>query len=147
MIRVKALGLHWRNGRLLASEVYDDAGKLKGVRPLGGSVEFGEPAHVAVLREFKEELGLDVVIRGQPLVMENLYAHEGSAGHEVLFIFEVTFPAGAFDGQERVEFYEDSGAACVAHWYDLNDLDRDDGPELFPAGLKALLINPSCQQP
>lgn len=41
-IRVKALGLHWLNGRLLAAEVYDDAGRIKGVRSLGGGVEFGE---------------------------------------------------------------------------------------------------------
>jgi hypothetical protein len=35
-IRVVAIGLHWRNDRLLAAEVRDDAGRIKGVRPLGG---------------------------------------------------------------------------------------------------------------
>ena len=41
-IRVVAIGLHWRDGRLLAAEVRDDAGGIKGVRPLGGEVAFGE---------------------------------------------------------------------------------------------------------
>ena len=59
-IRVKALGLHWRDGKLLAAEVRDDAGHIRGVRPLGGSVEFGETARAAVIREFQEELGFTV---------------------------------------------------------------------------------------
>ena len=41
-IRVIAIGLHWRDDRLLAVEVNDDHGAVKGVRPLGGGVEFGE---------------------------------------------------------------------------------------------------------
>ena len=63
-IRVKALGLHWRDGRLLAFEVHDDAGRVTGVRPLGGSIEFGETAEAALRREFREELGIDVVVAG-----------------------------------------------------------------------------------
>ena len=52
--------MHWRDGRLLAVEVLDDAGRVKGVRPLGGTVEFGEKAELAVVREFQEELGITV---------------------------------------------------------------------------------------
>ena len=54
-IRVKALGLHWRDGRLLASEVNRDDGTLKGVRPLGGTVEFGETWQDALIREYQED--------------------------------------------------------------------------------------------
>lgn len=138
-IRVKALGLHWRNGRLLASEVRDGEGRIQGVRPLGGGVEFGEPAGLAVVREFKEELGIDVEVLGEPIVTENLYVYEGVSGHEVLFIFDVAFPAGAFEGEERIVFHEDNGAPCVARWFDLEELDREGGPELYPKGLKSLL--------
>lgn len=139
-IRVKALGLPWRGRRLLVAEVYADDGSLKGVRPLGGSVEFGERADVALVREFQEELGLTVQVLGEPLVMENLYTHEGSPGHEVLFLFPVALPPGPLDTQESVVFHEDCGAACVARWHDPEDLDRDGGPELFPSGLKARLL-------
>lgn len=140
-IRVKALGLHWRDGRLLAAEVYDDAGRMKGVRPLGGGIEFGETSKAAVIREFKEELGIDVAIVGEPVFFENIYTHEGSTGHEVLILFDVTFPAGAFDGQDRIPFHEDNGVVGVAGWFDLDELDRQEGPELYPAGLKAYLRN------
>lgn len=142
-IRFKALGLHWRGDRLLASEVRDDAQRLKGVRPLGGSVEFGETAEAAVIREFQEELGLSVDIVGPPVFMENIYMHEGQVGHEIIAIFEVAFPDGAFAGQNRIAFCENDGTRCFAEWFALDDLDRPDGPRLYPDGLKAYLVEPA----
>lgn len=139
-IRFKALGLHWRDDRLLAAEVYDDAGRIKGVRPLGGGVEFGETAQIAVAREFREELGIHVVTIGEPLFFENIYVHEGAPGHELLVIFEVEFPAGAFIGESRIVFHEDNGEPGIARWFDLGELDLPGGPELYPAGLKAYLL-------
>lgn len=140
-IRVKAIGLHWRYGRLLASEVYSDSGRMKGVRPLGGSVEFGETWRVALAREFREELGIPISVRDDPIVMENIYVHEGSTGHEVVFVAEVVFPEGAFAGQDSITFQEDNGVACIARWFSLNDLDTKGSPELYPNGLKELLLN------
>lgn len=139
-IRVVALGLHWREGRLLAAEVRDDAGRLKGVRPLGGEIEFGESWQTALMREFGEELGIAIAITGEPLLMENIFVHEGSTGHEVMFIAEVAFPEGAFSGQERIDFREDNGEQIVARWFDLGELDGDGGPSLFPTGLRGLLL-------
>lgn len=138
-IKVKALGLHWREGKLLAAEVYDDQGNLKGVRPIGGSIEFGERWHLALIREFKEELDVDVEIKGSPIVMENIYTHEGEVGHEVLFICEVLFSGAMFQGRNTIEFHEDCGTPCIARWFDLTALDLPGGPALFPAGLKAKL--------
>ncbi|MDF0519166.1 NUDIX hydrolase [Bradyrhizobium yuanmingense] len=139
-IRVVAIGLHWRGGRLLAAEVRDDAGRIKGARPLGGEIEFGESWRAALVREFNEELGIDVTIVGEPLVMENIFVHEGSTGHEVMFIAEVAFPDDAFAGQERIDFREDNGEQIVARWFDLAGLDVEGGPELYPTGLKGLLL-------
>ncbi|RXT33564.1 NUDIX hydrolase [Bradyrhizobium betae] len=139
-IRIVAIGLHWRDGRLLAAEVRDDAGRIKGVRPLGGEIEFGESWRAALLREFNEELDIDVTIIGEPLVMENIFVHEGSTGHEVMFIAEVSFPDGAFSGQDRIDFREDSGEEIVARWFDLANLDVESRPSLYPTGLKDLLL-------
>lgn len=138
-IRFKALGLHWRDGRLLCAEVPDDAGRIKGLRPLGGTVEFGESAEAAVRREFREELGIEVTVLGPPVYLENLYVHEGSPGHEIIALFDLAFPAGAFEGVARLHFREDSGTECTAAWFALADLDRPGGPQLYPAGLKARL--------
>jgi ADP-ribose pyrophosphatase YjhB (NUDIX family) len=138
-IRVVAIGLHWRAGRLLAAEVRDDSGEIKGVRPLGGEIEFGESWRTALMREFSEELGIDVTITGEPLMMENIFVHEDAVGHEVMFIAEVEFPAAAFSGQDRIDFQEDNGAPVVARWFELADLDVDGGLRLFPTGLKRML--------
>ncbi|WP_421405388.1 NUDIX hydrolase [Agrobacterium fabrum] len=139
VIRIKALGLHWRGSRLLAFEVYDDEGRLRGVRPLGGSVKFGESAKDAVIREFKEEIDIDVSVLSGPMVLENVFVHEGERRHEILFIFDLAFPEGAFDGQDRIRFEEDDGALMVAAWYDPQELDVDEKPELYPKGLKSRL--------
>lgn len=139
-IRVVALGLHWRDGRLLAAEVRDDAGRIKGVRPLGGEVEFGETWRAALEREFNEELGIEISLKGEAMMLENIFVHEGETGHEVMFISEVEFPDAAFRDQERIDFREDNGAHIVARWFDLADLDVEGAPSLFPAGLKDLLL-------
>lgn len=146
-VKVKAIGLHWREGKLLAAEVFDDHGQLKGVRPLGGGVEFGESWQTALAREFKEELNVDVEVNGPPHVMENIYTHHGATGHEVLFIGEVRFSAQAFAGQNVIEFLEDNGTPCTARWFDLTELDLADGPALFPAGLKQVLLGNEAQGP
>ncbi|MBY6004934.1 NUDIX domain-containing protein [Salipiger bermudensis] len=139
-IRFKALGLHWRGNRLLAAEVLDDAGRVKGVRPLGGTVDFGETADAAVVREFQEELGITVKTLGPPVFMENIYTHEGSVGHEILAIFDVAFPPDAFVDKTRIEFNEDNGATCFAEWFALDMLDMPGRPQLYPEGLKAHLL-------
>jgi len=71
-IRVISIGLHWRDGLLLAAELRDDAGKVTGVRPLGGGVEFGETWQQALVREFKEELNVQITIGSNPLVLEQI---------------------------------------------------------------------------
>lgn len=113
---------------------------MKGVRPLGGPVEFGETAEAAVIREFQEELGITVEITVAPVFMENIYCHEGRLGHEVLAIFDVAFPGGAFAGETRIQFQEDDGTRCFAEWFALDALDLADGPRLYPDGLKARLL-------
>ncbi|WP_246212953.1 NUDIX hydrolase [Marivivens donghaensis] len=110
-----------------------------GVRPLGGAVEFGETAEEAVVREFREELGVEVKTHGPALYMENINTHEGSLGHEVIALFNITFADTAFAGETRIEFLESDGSSCFAEWFDLTELDLLDGPHLYPDGLKSLL--------
>lgn len=138
-IRVVALGLHWRAGALLVAEVPDDDGSLKGLRPLGGGVEFGETWEQALRREFREELGVGIEITSPPLVMENLFEHRGALGHEIIFVADVRFEEGAFAGVDEITFEEHDGTPCRARWVPLGALDEA-GPPLFPTGLKARLL-------
>lgn len=137
-IQVKALGLVWRDGLLLASEIYLDDGSVKGVRPLGGRLEFGETWREALVREFDEELGVAVEVIGNPIVFENIYTHQGVVGHEITFVSDVTFPDNAYREDGPIEYYEDNGEKCRAFWYDVKKLDCGN-LELYPNGLKSKL--------
>ncbi len=139
VIRMKALGLHWRAGEILVFDVHDERGAVRGVRPLGGGVEFGETSRAAVTREFQEELGVAATVLSGPLVLENLFVDRGEPRHEVLFLYDVEFPPGAFEGEEEIHFLESDGSPCVARWRAPEDLDQPGAPALYPAGLKAAL--------
>lgn len=143
---MKALGLVWREGLLLASEIYLDDGTVKGVRPLGGRLEFGETWRDALVREFYEELGVKVEVIGTPLVLENIYTHHGETGHEVTFVSDLSFPQDAYQGTTPIEYFEDNGERCTARWYDVEQL-NDGGLELYPNGLKDQLLERSKSTP
>lgn len=138
-IVVKAIGLNWRDGRLLATEVTGDDGAVKGVRPLGGGIEFGETWQEALHREFVEELKINVTVCEPSIVMENLFQHEGVSGHEILFIADVIFPEGEYSQNDFIVYSDDAGVPQIARWFDVDALDND-GPGLYPMGLKALLM-------
>ena len=88
-IRAIALGVPFRDGRILVSAVTEDDGKVKGWRPLGGGVDFGEPAEAAVIRELREELQAEAEVVAALGIFENIYAHQGQTGHEVVFAYQV----------------------------------------------------------
>lgn len=92
------------------------------------------------MREFREELGIDIEIVGKPVFVENIYTHEGSLGHEVLAIFQVKFADAVFANETRIEFHEDNGTKCFAEWFALDALDVPGRPRLYPDGLKAHLL-------
>ncbi len=135
---MKALGLAWRKGLLLASEIYNDDGSVKGVRPLGGRLEFGESWRDALVREFDEELGVEIEIIGKPMMLENIFSHYGMVGHEVVFVSNIATPDHFFTHDGPIEYFEDNGSKCCARWFDVNELDCG-GLELYPNGLKKLL--------
>ncbi|MBV9433776.1 MAG: NUDIX domain-containing protein [Hyphomicrobiales bacterium] len=55
-MRLVAVGIARRDGRLLVVEVLDDDGNRKGWRPPGGGVKFLELTGNALRREMREEL-------------------------------------------------------------------------------------------
>jgi hypothetical protein len=139
-IQVKVLGLVWHGERLLAAEIEDDLGRVKGIRPLGGSIEFGETREQALAREFAEELGCDITITGAWLSLENIYCHENVPGHEYVFAANIRLHNVALYKQEEIQFVERNGTPFIARWFVPGYL--PEGVALFPSGLAPMLQRP-----
>ncbi|MCR9059019.1 MAG: NUDIX domain-containing protein, partial [Rhodobacteraceae bacterium] len=105
-IRVKALALIWQDDALLLSDVQDDTGRVTGMRPLGGTIEFGEPWRDALQREFLEELGARLTLLENYFVLENLYEHHGVQGHEIVFLCHAHFADNSFYQRDSMAFEE-----------------------------------------
>lgn len=137
-IQTKVIAICINRRRLLAAEVYNDAGEIKGVRPLGGHVEFGETREQALVREFREELGTEIVTAGRWRTFENLFTHEGEIGHEYIHAISVALVEQSLYDQPLMVFSEDSGSEVRARWFNVKDL-RSGVISLFPDGLAQTL--------
>ncbi len=137
-VQVKVLGICMNKGKLLAMDVFNDKGEVKGVRPLGGTIEPGETREIALTREFAEELNTEIVITGNWRVFENIYDHEGVLGHEYCFATGVSLVDKSLYSKNIIAFSEDSGAECRATWVNIKTL-KSGELELFPDGLLAAL--------
>lgn len=132
-IRNLAVGLPIRNGHLLAEEGKDTVKDSAYLRAIGGGIEFGETAEVALRREFREELNMeldDVWLLG---VVENIFEYEGSTGHQIAHVFAVEstdIDSIALDAQLHVL---DEGSPV--RWIGIEQLNRP----LYPEGAGALL--------
>jgi|SRR5271154_1707061 len=104
----------------------------------GGHVEMGELADAAMIREMREESGLDVKIDRLVWVVENFFTHDGQRHQELGFYYLVTPPAGAAQLDLGKEFYgkEENGTPLIFRWHRLDALAN---LNVFPSFLKAAL--------
>src|SRR5262245_32464212 len=108
MVRPISIGIVRRGDALLLMTVRADDGSIKGWRPLGGTIEFGERAADTLKRELAEELGLAITEPRLLTVLENLYTHQGTAGHEIVFVFKTHLVDEAAYGRDGFTF-DDGG--------------------------------------
>jgi len=132
-VRSLAIGIIRRGEDLLVVAVQEDSGAIKGWRPLGGTIEFGERAADTLKREFVEELGLEIVNPTLLTVMENLYEHHGVRGHEVVFVFTTAFVDQAGYWRDRF-FFREGNVDLRVEWIDIGRFRRRE-EKLFPTGL------------
>jgi ADP-ribose pyrophosphatase YjhB (NUDIX family) len=109
-------------------------------RLIGGSVELGERAADAVVREVAEELHATLVEHRLLGVVENIFTYDGEQGHEVVFVY-----AGRLAEGDVVPtgggWYDDLGEPMWVEWRPIEspvDGDHDTLP-LYPDGLGDLL--------
>ncbi len=112
-IKFKVMGVSLRGEdtaqpEMFLQEVFSSCQEIKGYRPPGGSVEFGELSGDALLREFYEELDVKVEIQRFMGTVENIYTHDGLQGHEIISFSQVKLPPHLMEGK-RHEYTEDRG--------------------------------------
>jgi len=110
------------------------------LRPIGGGIDFGELAVEAVVREVKEELGMEVLepVLVQVLEHPDKFAHVGDPRHEVIFLFRAGLKTpGIFELKEVA--LDDGGKISVARWFSLEDLLRNPPARLEPPALARVL--------
>jgi ADP-ribose pyrophosphatase YjhB (NUDIX family) len=132
-IRAIAVALVYRGTDVLVMAVKDDSGSIKGWRPLGGAIEFGESAEEALAREFLEEIGQPIRCIKQLCVLENLYSHEGTRGHEIVFAFEAELVGSDFHSNAGFSFF-DGGVTNDVAWRPVHEF-AEGVARLFPEKL------------
>jgi ADP-ribose pyrophosphatase YjhB (NUDIX family) len=139
-IRAKVIAVARYEERLLLCEVLDDFGLVAGWCPLGGEIEFCEPAEHALRREIREELGCDLEITHGPAVCENFYEHHGSKGHEIVFAYKVRLFDPEIYARKRFQIREQRGTTHWVDWVPIHPF-RDGQAELYPTALVPYLVS------
>lgn len=134
-IRPLAICLFRHRGRILVARGFDDTKQEHFLRPLGGAVEFGERAELALRREIREELGVEITRPVRLGVLENVFTYRGRPGHEIVFVFDARFVDRRLYARPSLPLAEDIWDG-PARWIDLS---RPLPAPLYPEGLLALL--------
>jgi 8-oxo-dGTP pyrophosphatase MutT (NUDIX family) len=120
-IKVKALAWIENEGKIFVVRMSDSVKGDQFYRSIGGSVEYGETAREAVKREAMEELNAEIEVSGEPLVLENLFIHEGKNGHEINFVFTCRFLDRRFYEDKVYNLIEANGEEFDAMWVPMED--------------------------
>lgn len=136
-IRPIAVCLFHNKNRILVSEGFDTIKQDYYYRPLGGGIEYGESSRTAVLREIREELGVEVENLNLLGVLENIFVYEGRQGHEIVFVFDAEFVDKSLYELDELDGYEEeANIGFKAKWFSLDALGS---ARLVPEGLAKLL--------
>ncbi len=117
-IRPVVLGIAIKNGKILVSEGYDKVKKQTFYRCLGGGIEFLETSQEALKREYKEELGIDIIVEDFCGISENIFTYQGKNAHELILFYNIKIQ----DKDVREKYYIiDDNCESDAYWIDVNE--------------------------
>lgn len=146
--RANTLGILRRGNEILLEQqfVAHSGGDGPFYRPLGGTIELGEPSADALKREFQEEIGADIVIVRYLDVVENIFTLKQQIFHEITLVYEVAFENDCLLDLESFAVTE-SSKVTTAKWVSLEELSLPE-TTLYPDGLLELIQKlPETVQP
>ena len=120
--RAKTLGILLFDEQVLVEEMYGKHSKGEGTyyRPIGGTIEFGERSTDALVREYEEELNVDIIVGKYIGCVENIFKVDGNLGHEIIQLYSIGFKDKINYTRDLFEVIEGKKKA-YAKWISLAD--------------------------
>ena len=116
-IRPIVLGIVRKGNKLLVSKGYDKSKKQEFYRCLGGGIEFLERSEDALIREFKEELNINIKVGKFLGICENIFNYKGKNAHELVLLYDAYIDDK--DYQEKYKVIDDE-SETEAVWIEIN---------------------------
>ena len=137
--RAKTLGLIFKGHHVLLEEYEGKHSKGIGefYRPIGGTIELGEKSVETLIREFKEELKVEVMIKDYVSCIENIFKIDTNLGHEIIQIYLVEFKDKTLYRKESYEITE-GNKITYAKWISIAEI-LEGKKVVFPEALIELL--------
>lgn len=137
--RANSLGIVVRQGQILVEEQCGKHSQGNGLyyRPVGGTIEFGEHSQETIVREFQEELGVDITVKLHIKCLENIFTVEDNMGHEITQIYLVEFNNPRLYKTESFTVVEGE-KMTRAIWVQMDEFQQG-RKTLYPNGLTELL--------
>ena len=101
----------------------------------GGHIEFGETGREALVREIREEMGVEAAAGRFLGVVENSFLQHGKPHSEINLVYELRFAAPPVEPKSAEDWIE-------FEWRDLSDLD---GAGLLPEAFRRLGKDPAAR--
>jgi ADP-ribose pyrophosphatase YjhB (NUDIX family) len=137
LARPVAVALIRRGNEILVFAVPDEVKHVVGWRLAGGTIEFGERGSDTVVREIREELGVEIVDPTYLGTVENIFTYLGATGHELVRVYAARFAERRLYERDRFDCVEANGASFTCVWKPIADFRA--GTPLYPDGLLELI--------
>ena len=137
--KANTLGIILRNNKILLEELEGKHSKRIGIyyRPIGGTIELGEKSSETIIREYSEEIAVDIKIKRYIGCLENIFRIDENVGHEITQIYLVEFTNQSLYHKESFKVVE-GRKTTFTKWITLEEI-IDGKKILFPNGLTDLL--------
>lgn len=139
---VRVYGILINNGKLLVSDEY-----IKGMNITklpGGGLEFGEGTIECLIREFKEELNLEVEITAHFYTTDFFVNSAFSANNQVISIYYTVNPKSDLSfkiSETAFDFEKKKEGAQSMRWIDMKSLSENDFTFIIDKRVAEMLIN------
>jgi ADP-ribose pyrophosphatase YjhB (NUDIX family) len=137
--RANTLGIIIKNDYILLEEQTGKHSMGHGLfyRPIGGTIEFGERSDETLLREYMEELGVEIIIIRYLTCIENIYKIHEKTGHEITQLYLAEFKDKTLY-QKEIFTVREADRITYAKWIQKEEVVT--GKKiLYPEGLSELL--------